>query len=64
MKIDLSGFRHTGVSRSALKELIDGIEVLPAIRSVNLRNNAITDDCEREILALFDFNKVRCIDLS
>ena len=64
MKIDLSGFRFAGVSRSALKELLDGIEALPAIRSVNLKNNGITDDCEREILALFDFTKVRCIDLS
>ena len=53
--IDLSGFRVTGVSRSALKELLDAIEVLPAIRSINLSNNGITDDCEREILALFDY---------
>lgn len=55
MKIDLSGFRETGVSRSALKELIDGLEGLPCIRSVNLRNNGLTDDYEREILALFDY---------
>jgi len=63
-KIDLSGFRVTGVSRSALKELLDAVEVLPAIRSINLSNNGLTDDCEREILALFDFPKVKSIDLS
>jgi hypothetical protein len=31
---------------------------------VNLRKNGITDDCERELLALFDHTKVRSIDLS
>jgi hypothetical protein len=64
MKIDISGFRDRGVSRSALKELVDGIDGLPCLRSVCLRNNGITDDCEREILALFDQQKVRSIDLS
>lgn len=64
MKIDLSGFRGRGVSRSALKELVDGIDGLPCLRAVCLRNNSITDDCEREILALFDQQKVRSIDLS
>lgn len=64
MKIDLSGFRTTGVSRSSLKELIDGLDGLPCIRSINLRNNGLTDDYEREILALFDYQKVRSIDLS
>jgi hypothetical protein len=54
MKIDLSGFRDHGVSRSALKELVDGIEGLPCLRSVNLSRNGLNDDCEREILALFD----------
>lgn len=54
MKIDLSGFRGHGVSRSALKELVDGIEGLPCLRSVNLSNNGLTDECEREIMALFD----------
>jgi len=64
MKIDLSGFKGHGVSRSALKELIDGIDGLPCLRSVSLRHNGITDDCEREVLALFDQTKVRSIDLS
>lgn len=64
MKIDLSGFRTTGVSRSSLKELIEGLDGLPCIRSINLRNNGLTDDHEREILALFDYVKIRSIDLS
>lgn len=64
MKIDLSGFKGFGVSRSALKELADGIEGLPCLRSISLRHNGITDDCEREILTLFDHTKVKNIDLS
>ena len=62
--IDLSGFKVGRVSRSAIRELLDGIEQLPAIRSINLRDNGITDDYDKEILALFDVTKIRSIDLS
>ena len=62
--IDLSGFSVGRVSRSAIRELLDGIEQLPAIRSINLRDNGITDDYDKEILALFDIQKIRSIDLS
>ena len=35
-KIDLSGFRLKRFSRAALRELVDGVALLPAIRSVIL----------------------------
>ena len=63
-KIDLSGFRYNRVSRSAFKELLEGLALLPCIRAVSLRDNGITDDYEREILELFSINKIKCIDLS
>jgi len=63
-KIDLSGFRHKRFSRSALKELLEGVSLLPCIRAVSLRDNGITDDYDREVLELFSITKVKCIDLS
>lgn len=47
-----------------MRELIDGMELLPCIRSLNLSNNGITDDFDREVLALFDMTKIKAIDLS
>jgi len=47
-----------------LRELLDGIELLPCIRSLNLSNNAITDEFDKEVLALFDLSKIKAIDLS
>ena len=52
-KLDLSGFKRLRFSRSGLKELIEGINILPCIRSLKLRGNGITDEYEREILELF-----------
>ncbi|CDW87985.1 UNKNOWN [Stylonychia lemnae] len=63
-KIDLSGFRHKRFSRSGMKELIEGLQLLPCIRTLCLRNNGITDECDREILEIFSIVKIRCIDLS
>jgi len=51
-KIDLSGFKN--VSRSAIKELLEQCELLPCLKSLSLRNNAITDDYSTEILAIFE----------
>ena len=45
-KIDISGFRAKRFSRSGLKELIEGISLLPCIRTVILRDNGIGDECE------------------
>lgn len=42
--IDLSGFRDRRISRSGLRELLDGLELMPCIRSLNLSNNGIIDD--------------------
>lgn len=47
-----------------MRELLDGIELLPCIRSLNLSNNAITDEFDKEVLALFDLSKIKAIDLS
>lgn len=63
-KIDLSGFRYKRFSRSAMKELLEGLALLPCIRTVCLRDNGITDECDREILELFSITKIKCIDLS
>ncbi len=63
-KIDLSGFRTKRFSRSGLRELIDGISLLPCIRTIILRDNGIADDCESEILELFMNPNIKCIDLS
>ena len=52
-KIDLRGYRYRRFTRSALRELVDGIALLPSVRTVVLRDNGIADDCEAEILDLF-----------
>jgi len=62
--IDLSGFKERKFSRSGLRELLDGMELLPCMRSLNLSNNGITDEFDREILALFEMTKIKAIDLS
>lgn len=63
-KIDLSGFRYKRFSRSAMKELLEGLALLPCIRTLCLRDNGINDDCDREILEIFNITKIKCIDLS
>ena len=40
------------------------MELLPCVRSLNLSNNGITDEFDREILALFEMAKIKAIDLS
>ena len=60
----MSGFKDRRISRSGLRELIDGVELMPCIRSLNLSNNNITDDFDKEVLALFDMPKIKAIDLS
>ena len=62
--IDLSGFKERRISRSGLRELLDGLEILPCIRSLNLSNNGITDEFDKEVLAIFDLNKIKAINLS
>lgn len=63
-KIKLSGFRSKRFSRAALRELVDGVALLPAIRSVILQDNGLTDECESEILDLISLPMVKCVDLS
>jgi hypothetical protein len=63
-KIDLSGYKNLRFSRAGLQELVLGIERLPVIRSVNLKNNGINDDFEKEILTLMSISKVQALDLS
>lgn len=63
-KIDLSGFRHKRFSRAAFKELLEGLNILPCIRTVCLKDNGITDEYDREVLELLGVVKVKCIDLS
>ena len=63
-KIDLSGFKNLRFSKAGLQELVMGIDRLPCIRSVSLKNNGICDDHDREVLALMSVNKVKSLDLS
>lgn len=63
-KIDISGYRFKRFSRAGMKELLEGLALLPCIRTVVLRDNGINDDCEREVLELFNIPKIKCIDLS
>lgn len=48
-KIDLSGFKYKRFSRAGMKELIEGIQALPCIRSLKLCGNGITDNYSDEI---------------
>jgi hypothetical protein len=63
-KIDLSGFKFLRFSKAGLQELIMGIDRLPCIKAVSLKNNGISDDHDKEILALMSINKVKSLDLS
>jgi len=63
-KIDLSGFRLKRFSRSGFRELLEGLSMLPCIRTVILRDNGINDECESEIMELLSMNTIRFIDLS
>lgn len=63
-RIDLSGFRLKRFSRAGFRELLEGLSMLPCIRTVVLRDNGINEDCEAEVLELFSFTNLKCIDLS
>jgi len=62
--IDLSGYRNLRFSRAGMQELISGIDRLPCIRALSLKNNGISDDFDREILSLMNNAKIRTLDLS
>jgi hypothetical protein len=63
-KIDLSGFKFLRFSRAGFQELIIGIDKLPCIRCVSLKNNGISDDHDKEVLALMSITKIKSLDLS
>ena len=63
-KIDLSGFKGLRFSRAGMRELIEGIQILPCVRTLSLRKNGITDEFEKEILDILSIPKIKCIDLS
>jgi len=63
-RIDLSGFKNLRFSRAGLQDLIIGIDRLPCIRSISLKNNGIADEHDREILTLLSITKIRAVDLS
>lgn len=62
--INLSGFAHCAISKSSIKELLESIEQLPCLKSLSLKNNGITDDYDKEILAIFDNKMISNVDLS
>ncbi len=61
-KICLDNFGE--VSRSSIKELLESIELMPCLKSLSLRGNRITDDYDKEILAIFDNKSITNVDLS
>jgi len=63
-KIDLSGFAHSSISRSSIKELLESIEMLPCLKALSLRNNGINDEYDKEILSIFDNKQITNVDLS
>lgn len=63
-KIDLSGYKTKRFTRAGLKELVEGISLLPCIRTVILRDNGIGDECEAELLELIANTSIKCLDLS
>lgn len=52
-RVDLSGFRHRRFSRAGFRELLEGLSLLPCLRTVILRDNGLNEDCESEVLELF-----------
>jgi len=63
-RVELSGFNGRGVTWSAMKELIEGISLLPNIKKLTLKNNGINDDFIEEIVQIFELEKLISIDLS
>jgi len=51
-------------SRAGMQDLISGIDRLPCIRALSLKNNGINDDFDKEILSLMNNQKIRTLDLS
>jgi hypothetical protein len=64
LSIDLNGFEFMRFSRAGLQELVIGIDKLPCIRAVSLKNNGINELHDKEIIALMSIVKVRSLDLS
>lgn len=62
--VELSGFQGRGVTRAALKELIEGINLMPNVKMLKLKNNGLTDDFVEEIEQIFEMEKLKSIDLS
>lgn len=62
--VELSGFAGKGVTRSALKELINGISLLPNISVLKLTKNDLSDDYIEEIESIFELTHIKSIDLS
>ena len=62
-KINMSNCAYS-ISRMGMRQLVDGIDLLPCMRSLNLSGNMLTDDYEKEILSIFDNKRIVAIDLS
>jgi Ran GTPase-activating protein (RanGAP) involved in mRNA processing and transport len=62
--VEVSGFRGRGVTRAALKELIDGLKYLPNIKMLKLKNNGLDDEFVDEIMEIFENQKITSLDLS
>lgn len=47
--VEISGFVGRHVTRAALWELIEGINLLPNVKFLKLKNNGLTDEFVEEI---------------
>ena len=62
--VEISGFEGRGVTRAALKELIQGLSYLPNINILHLKKNGLDDEFVDEISEIFENTKIIGIDLS
>ena len=62
--VEISGFEGRGVTRAALKELIEGLTYLPNVKMIKLKNNGLDDEFVDEISEIFENPKLVSVDLS
>jgi hypothetical protein len=62
-KIDLSSL-FASITPMGMRQMLEGAAELPCLRSLNLSNNRMDDEYEKEICSIFDNKKIAAIDLS
>lgn len=63
-EINLCGFENKGFSKTAFKNLVEGIKNSSFVKKVALRENGINDECKEEIFELLVNTRITALDLS